>query len=206
MTHHHPSITDWLTSLGTISAVAVALFGSFLRGLIKPKLSVSLDDPNGVLQDYVGKTAEGQEIRGRSRYYHVRVKNAWRLIPAHSVQVYLTRIEILGATGYRMVWAGDGLPLGWEHGNVRNLRETVGASLNADCLNVTNGALRIATLIQPIGFPNTYTEQCNLLITLQARSDERDTGLLRLRVRWDGQWHEGTAEMRQHLNLEEYGE
>lgn len=200
---HHPSATDWLTAIGTCSAVIVALFGNVLRGIVGPRLTLELNDPNSVLQEFDWETSDGQKGRGVAWYYHVRVGNTWRrLVEAHAVQVYLLRIEKLGTDGYQTVWAGHGVPLEWQHQSVREVRPTIGAPLLADILQVRSGLLTIKPLILPVAFPGIYTQQCNLVLTLQARSNERDTDLLRLHVSWDGGWDKEADDMSRHLSIE----
>ncbi len=197
------SVAEWMTAIGTVGAVGVALFGSVLRSLVKPRLLTVLDDPAGEPQD-VDIHSGGNVERLHARYYHLRVRNLRRWIPAHNVQVYLLRIETPAAVGYKTTWAGDGLPLGWQHQPVRPLRPTVGESLLADFLYVVKDkGLEILTLVQPIGVERIYRKACEFLLTFQARSDEMDAPLIRLRVRWDGQWHGAPEEMKKHLVVED---
>lgn len=203
-------MTWWVqlaAAVGTLIAVLVALFGqSFRSKFFPPKLSLDLVNQDGEKTRVLLKWNENnveQERWEDARYYHLRVSNARRWSNANQVHVVLLRVEEPGADGRFVVsWVGD-VPLGWRHQQVYPILRTIGPASDIDlCSVVKDKWLQLHPLVVPYNLEVIRRKPTRLLLFLQARSDECDSIILRVKLSWDGQWHEGAQEMRRHLVLE----
>jgi hypothetical protein len=184
-------------AVGTIGAVLLALFGQAFRAkFFPPKLTLQLDQDSEL-------SYEGEE-KIPARYYHLRVANSRRWSPTHEVRVVLLEYWEPGPDGrLQLAWQGD-IPFGWRHQAVFPLLRTIGGKAYADLCSVRKDVvLRIHVLIRPYNLKTERKEKSTLVLTLQARGVEADSNVLRIRIIWDGGWHDGEAEMRRHLIVEE---
>ncbi len=195
---------QFAVAVTTFAAVLVALFGQAFRAkFFPPQLTVSLADPEGEktkvrltsLEDGVQK-----ERTEDARYYHLAVRNDRRWSPANQVQVVLLSVEEPGADGrFAPIWTGD-LPLGWRHQQVLSGARTVGPMGHVDlCSIVRTKWLQLHPLVAPFNLEVIRRTSANLILRVQARSNESDSKILSVRVSWDGQWHDGATEMQRHL-------
>lgn len=197
-----------VAGIATLLAVVVALFGQAFRGkFFPPMLYSTLADPKGERTRVRLRWIEGSQPTERdedARYYHLRVWNGRRWSPAQQTQVVLLRVDEPDAGGvFIPIWTGD-IPVGWRHQAVAPLQRTVGPEAFADiCSVVKDKWLQIHTLIQPNNLETVRRNACNLVLHLQARSSERDSSIVRIRVAWDGGWQDGAEEMTRHLKIEE---
>jgi hypothetical protein len=189
-----------LTAIGTIGAVLVALFG----GKLRPKLEMGLIGPEGeparVMLSWVDEGGAVQQRVEDARYYRLRVSNRrpWR--KATGVQVVLLGIEEDTPDGeWRPSWAGS-VPIVWMH--ERSVR-TIGATpAQADLVTVVkNKWLALHPQIKPLNFPPDYRTAVRLRLSLKAEAEEYETAVMRVLVSWDGMWHDGAQEMRNHLRI-----
>lgn len=207
------SWTDALTAIGTVGAVAVALFGQFLPRLFPPRLRVSMVNPHGVHQrvrlvvDTGGAIPVARDVW--ARYYHLEVRNARRWAKAHNVRLMLLKIERETTVGWVDVWSGGGIPFQWQHHEVLGSVRTLGPAPLADLFNVLQDEdttrtkyLTLTTIFGPLGVELRHTAACALRLTVHAEGDEADSPQLVVTIRWDGQWDDGTVEMGQHLRWE----
>lgn len=191
----------------TFLAVLVALFGQAFRGkFFPPKLGLRLLDPKG--EKAVARLAwvENGEVKERMedcRYYHLQVSNSRRWSPAHEVQVVLLRLEEPAPQGgWKVEWTGA-IPLGWRHQQLYSTSRTVGALADVDlCSVIKNKWLALHPLITPFNLKVQRREPCVLCLTIQAQSSECDSRPIRVKVAWDGKWHDGAQEMIGHLSVE----
>jgi hypothetical protein len=184
---------------GTIGAVLVALFGEAFRSkFFPPKLSLELANTNGEATRV--QMGAGQE---EARYYHVRVSNSRRWSPANEVQIVLLQVEEAGPNGnLQVVWRGD-IPLGWRHQQLFPITRTIGGEAYADLCSIGEGRwLRLHLLLVPFNLQVVRNQPSTLVLTLQARGSEGDSSPLRIRIAWDGGWHQGEVEMRRHMSVE----
>jgi hypothetical protein len=95
------------------------------------------------------------------------------------------------------------LPLRWQHQETDPaLRRTIGPEAVADLFFVTeNNILYLTPVISPNNFPGEHTGTTRLWVTVQARSVEVDSNVLRVEIAWDGQWDPGEEEMAKHLRV-----
>ena len=187
-------------AVGTISAVVVALFGQAFRAkFFPPQLCLALRDPEG--EATTARGADGNTER--VRYYHLRVWNARRWSPAQGVQVVLLQLEEPGPDGrLQVMWRGD-VPFGWRHQQVVPLARTIGAEADIDLCSIgETGRLSLHLLLTPNNLQAIRQNTSNLVLTVQARGNEGDSPLFRVKIAWDGKWDLGAAEMRKHMVIE----
>ncbi len=187
-------------AIGTIGAVLVALFGQAFRGkFFPPRLSLRLTDGNG---EATRVTIDGGRTE-QARFYHLVVSNTRRWSPAHEVRIVLLQVEEPGPTGaLQVTWEGD-IPFGWRHNVLFPVTRTIGADAFADLCSVGQGGwLRLQLLLAPFNLEIERRRASTLVLTLQARSAEVDSPIVRIRVAWDGQWEGGEVEMRRHMLVE----
>jgi hypothetical protein len=190
-----------LIAIGTLGAVVVALFGGWLRARIAPpKLIIKLENERGVKAPSILTAPDGTTRESVSRWYHVRTVNERRWSPATQAQVFLLRLEEPDAAGeYKMTWVGE-LPLRWRDQEIKPLVRTIGYDADADlCSVVREKWVELHPLIAPIALNARRREPCNLIVSLQARSLEADSNLLRVKIAWDGKWADDAEEMAQHM-------
>lgn len=199
-------------ALGTIGAVVVALFGQAFRAkFFPPVLTLRVLDTDGhKTKAWIVPPPEspiemsmarpGREVN--ARYYHVAVTNDRRWSPGHQVQVVLLKLEEARPDGgFATTWIGD-LPLNWRHREAFPSSRSVGPEAVADLCSIIEGKwLELETAVKPTNLNFRHREATDLVLTIQARSNEGDSYPTRVRISWDGRWSTDTLEMRQHLVL-----
>src|SRR6476646_6137517 len=101
---------DWwlkfATTLATIGALLVALFGSWLRAtLLPPRLRIRLAEAKVDIILARVKLGNEAETIVASRWYHIRVENERRGNPVAGLQVFVLRLEKKDAAGiYTPFW------------------------------------------------------------------------------------------------------
>jgi hypothetical protein len=199
-------LAEWLTAVGTVGTVIVALFGNRLRALLAaPRLQIELGEggPNGVRVG-VRERFDGKEIDTVGRWYRLRVENKRRWSPAKDVRMLLLRLEQPDAAGnYRTHWVGE-IPLVWTNQQVVPLTPTIGAPHECDFCSLvkhSNGrhTLSLCPLIQPFNLPLSWQEGVRYRLTLQARGVESDSNVFRVEISWDSQWADDTIDMANQL-------
>ena len=197
----------WLqfaVAAATFGAVLVALFGQAFRAkFLPPKLSVRLADAQGEKTKIKLSWVENGVLKERTedaRFYHLAVENDRRWSPANQVQVVLLSVAEPGADGrFVTIWTGD-IPLGWRHQQVLSGPRTVGPTGHVDLCSVVKGKwLQLHPLVAPFNLEVIRRNSADLLLHVQARSNEVDSEVVPVRVSWDGQWQDGATEMQRHL-------
>lgn len=199
---------NWWVNLsvaaGTLAAVLVALFGDWFRArMFSPKLKLQLRNSHG--ETTVVRT-QWQDEKGihesldAARYYHVRVINEKRWPSANQVQVHLVRIEEPGADGLLQVtWSGE-MPLQWMHQAIYPLARTIGASAYCDlCSVVKDKFIRLHPIVSPHNLSVERPGPVSLVISLQARGNETESGISRFQILWDGKWADDDQQMMKHF-------
>ena len=200
---------NFAVASGTFVAALVALFGQAFRAkFFPPKLSLQILNPDGEHAKELLRAEIGGESRERfeaARYYHVRVTNSRRWSPATQLQVILLQIEEPGSNDQLHVsWLGA-VPLGWRHQELFPPARTIGAPADVDLCSVVKGKwLRLHPLVQPFNLEAVKRSAATLVVLLQARASEADSPVLRVKIAWDGKWHDGAKQMRHHLTVEPY--
>jgi hypothetical protein len=198
--------SDWIAAagvvvaaigvLGTWTIAALALWGDWFKSLfpiLRPALTIELIGPSEIVPHNNGLKA---------RYYHLRVRNVRprRLPAAHEAQVLITRVEEPGVAGQPTIVFSQTVPLRWASQEIYPLLRTIGPAADADFLWVQeDGKLQFMPLVMPGHFPNPPKGPANYWVTVQVRSVEAESQPLRLKVAWDGQWHDGATEIAKHL-------
>lgn len=189
-------------AIGTIGAVVVALFGGWLRDkLTPPKLMIRLKDARGSKTPVtVTDPKDGGQRETDGRWYHVEVANKSRWSPAKEVQVFLLRVEEPDAAEQdQIIWLGD-VPMRWRHQEIRPVAPTIGPTIDCDlCSVIKDKSVQLWPLITPHSLNAQRREPCNFTVTLQARSIETDSNLLRVQIAWNGEWSDDTDEMARNM-------
>jgi hypothetical protein len=187
--------------LGTWAVAVLAIWGDAIRShLFRPTLRLDLLDPEGELIDQTKPTGEIVS----ARYYHVKLSNSrrFRFYAAHETQVLIVRVESPGLDGQPQVVHSTPLPLFWQNAALYPSSRTIGPEAIADLLYVgADHWLFLAPIVHPNNFPGHHNSPMRLWVTLQARSIETDSKLLRVEIIWDGQWDPGKEEMKKHLKI-----
>jgi hypothetical protein len=192
-----------LTAVATVGAVVVALFFDRMRArFFPPLLNLQLINPKGVRTTVRLTSPDGSQRDEAGRYYHLRASNGRRWSQASHVQVFLVRVEEPGPDGVlNVTWSGD-IPIKWRHQEIFPPARDIGPAADCDLCSVVNGKwVQLHPLIQPFNLNTTKREACLFVVTLQARSTEADSPLIRIQIAWDGAWEDGESEMQRHLTL-----
>ncbi len=203
-----------VSALITLFAVLVALFGRELRAwIVPPTLNIGLGPKNGLalkvwlIPPPSDTVTEPHMAQGRA--YHLRISNPRRKIDkVEGVSVTLLRVEKKGKDGsYHETWSGD-VPLKWrnEPDGTQPERKIVGTRADSDFVGVVKDKwLDISMKVMPLDLQWRYRVSedmpVDLIVTVQARGNEADSEVHRLRVFWDGEWKDGDLEMRKHFSV-----
>jgi len=192
-------------AFATLSAAAVALFGQAFRAkYFPPQLTVELLNKDGEFTTVrlypPGATDHSQYREEEPRYYHLQVANSRRWSPARETQVFLLHVEVPGPDGkLQRIWSGSA-PLGWRHSEISPKNRTIGANADVDLCSVFRGKwLQIHPLVIPHNLTTSWQTATTVVLSLQARSNESDSDVIRMQISWDGAFDKGTLEMRRHL-------
>jgi hypothetical protein len=63
--------------------------------------------------------------------------------------------------------------------------------------------MELHPLVMPLNLEVRKRQPCILVATLQAQSSEGDSAFIRMRISWDGKWHDGAQEMRNHFKVDD---
>lgn len=191
-------------ALATTLAVIIALFGDkFKAGMFPSKLRLSLRNTTGEKTKVTYETmVNNQPVRHEenARYYHIKVENQTRWPRSNQTQIILQRVEQPGPDGILQIkWDGE-VPMEWQHQKLYPLTRTIGPDANCDLCSVgESGWLRLHPVLIPNSLQVVYRTSTILVLTFQAKGNEGNSPITRIRIAWDGIWHEGEAEMGQHL-------
>jgi hypothetical protein len=194
-------------AIGTLLTVAVALFGETIRALLlPPRLRLKLLRQGGERTTLTHRNLGVVETIDEVRYYHLHIWNERRWSQAKEVQVYLTRLEEPGPDGdLQIVWFGN-VPMRWRDQEFVPILRTIGAVADCDLCRVGR---RTGLSLMPLIMPNSLepfahrNQRCRLVASLQARSNQADSDVVRIEISWDGLWEEGDTEMQRHLVIKE---
>lgn len=192
-----------LTAVGTVSAVAVALFGNWIvTRLWSPKLCIALRQPERCPREL--RRSDGARTMTDSVWYHVRVENAERNSPAKDVRLFLLTLFEADASGaLQLQWSGE-VPLLWSHQTFKPLAPTIGLADEADLCSLTknpNGLhkLELHPLFRSFSLKAEWSNKCNLALIIQARCPQANSSALRVEIDWDGSWSDDPIQLSRHL-------
>ncbi len=198
-------------AVSTLLAVLVALFGEAFRGkffppLVRAGLASHTGEKTRVRLQWI-ENDQPMQREEDARYYHLKTWNDRRWSPAQQAHVVLLRVDEPDAGGALVpTWTGD-IPLGWRHQDASSLFRTLGPEAHADICSVVKGKwLQIHAVVQPNNLVTVRRSACVLVLHLQVRTNESDSPIVKMRVSWDGGWHDGAEEMKRHLKIEELHE
>lgn len=188
-----------VSSLVTFLAVIVAIWGERLRQLwTQPKLRISLSDTQGSLTT----RADGR----KGRYYSLRVTNKRRSSPANNVRVLLTGIRKKRPDGnWRPVRFSAPVHVTWKWPNTTPPYTTIGPDEMSTFGFILEDAERFELQLywQPNNLDPTFAPNEPVRLLFKAVSDTVESNSLVVQVAWDGEWKEGSEEMKQHLVVNE---
>jgi hypothetical protein len=193
---------NWMTFWTAVAGIATSCaVGVALKDvLFPPKLKVKFPNRAGELTELT----QGGKFVDLTRYYYLELRNTRRALssPAHKVQLFLLRLELLAPQ--KAEWVGA-VPIRWRnHEHVPKAR-TVGPAVDCDFIRVARGAsgLELLPTFRPNNLHTQWTTACVFIAHVQARSNEVDSEIVRFKVTWDGQWDKDADAMRQHLQIEQ---
>jgi hypothetical protein len=196
---------NWLVQLfmavGTILAVVVALFGSWLRShFAPPNLVLSLSNPRGHPTPSTIIAPDKTQRVTESRWYHLKIENTRRWSPASQTQVLMLEILEPDASGeMQPIWSGM-MPLKWRSVGYLPLGQTIGYPAECDVCNaVKDKWLEISPAIAEPTMKVRRREACRFIVKLQARSVEGDSRVAHVEIAWNGQWSDDADEMARNL-------
>ncbi len=199
----------FLSAVGTIGAVVVALFGEPLkRRLFPPSLQLSLRDPRGetvtVRQTRGGAAVLAPIITRQARYYHLIVSNSKRWPTVQDVRVLLLEVQELGQDGqFTTIWTGA-TPMRWRHQEFEPPAKPVGPSADVDlCSIIKDQSVSLLTLFSPTNLPGIITAGARKRFKFQAQGIEVDSSPLLIEIAWNGQWSDNPDEMANGLVVKE---
>lgn len=192
-----------LVAVGTIGSVIVALFGNWIRlKFFPPSLTVGLlNNEGGKIS--VSNATTGQKV-DEARYFHLLVSNSRRWFTATNTDVRLLQVEEPApGGGWRTTWRAT-VPIHCRNQASNPLKHDIGSAMDFDICSVwKSGKVHIHPIIVPNNLTTAWNGACDLILSLQARSTEIDSRVVRFRISWDGVWHEGTKEMQDHFKIRE---
>jgi hypothetical protein len=197
-----------LLALFTFGVVIVALFGDvFRKKIFPPLLSLKILHPEGEKTPIrlITTTEEGTKEREEdARFYPIQVSNQRRWSPANQTQVSLVRLEEPGPGGeWQVTWSGD-IPMRWRHQEIHPTSRTIGPTADCDLCSVIKGKwLELLPLLSPLNLKLKWREGTTIIVSLQAKSNEGDSPIVRIKIAWDGEWEDGDQEMKHHLVVKE---
>jgi hypothetical protein len=188
-----PWVAILIGAAGTWVIALIALGQRFTSYWLRPTLYVEVAGFSGTMATH----GNGR----KARYFLMRVGNRRRIPPAHEVQLALTRIEKSGSHGPEILF-DEIMPLGWIRQELSPLlTRTVGPNALAALFFVQeDNVLGLTPAIPSSGalathFPRFHQAPVTLWIILQAVSLEADSRSIRLKIEWNGPWHEGKSEI-----------
>jgi hypothetical protein len=103
------AVGSWLSAVGTLLAVGVALWPIYKEHRESPKLEIDFAPGRDIRRQT--QTAGRIKIPGNSRWLRVRVMNGNGRRSAKNCRVYLTRVQLVVPHGLQDVVVNDGLPV-----------------------------------------------------------------------------------------------
>lgn len=196
------------TFLAVLAALGGPLLVEFLRSKwFPPLLRLTLLSDAGQIGENRYPLQDGSVRSEARRYYHVQVSNGRRLLsPAEDVQVFLSRVDELGPDGsWQVTWAGE-IPMKWQNQQISPLTRTIGHDYPCDLCGVgSEQGLSSELLIFPFTLNALRQQQCNLVVSLQAKGIRADSPICRFEIAWYGKWESGETEMKRHLVIKQLG-
>jgi hypothetical protein len=183
-------------TLVTIGILVAAIWGDYLRGkFYGPRVILALHDPQGHLTQAQNTVPV--------RYFHLKVQNARSRVPARIVRVLCTGVS-KGPSHVKLQPLGLPVPLQltWSFPKFHALTPTIANEDTCDFgfLAKKDDRFRLAVYVQP-ACPDTSVkagETAEFTVEVDAENCPSASSI-RLRVSWDGEWHDDNEIMARHL-------
>ena len=192
------TLASVFTAIGTVAVAILAIWGDRVKDyLLGPRLTLSLVNVSGDLT----KRLNGAKVY----YYHLRVKNGTRRIPAQGTRVLVQRFSKRAPSGafveHPLVYP---LQLCWTPMEPGEIERTVVRDSTCDFgfLDQTGGN-KAFTLAVPI-VPNNFrghvgSDECARFEVVATGENVFSLKPTVFEVSWDGQWVDNQEEMKRHL-------
>jgi hypothetical protein len=203
----YKAVLDTLVAITSVLVVIAAIYGDRLRHwLAGPKLKLSLASTIGEMTSLVER---GTNIPLREnpliRYFHFKVENERPSAPARSVKVMLLGLYRTGPNGrfvaqpmvstlqFSYQWVG--FPL-------HDPRPTVGSPVLCDLGCLRQGSdFTLVLYISPTNLNGVVQAGELIRILARAEAENARSNDIVVEIAWDGEWHDGDAEMARHLQV-----
>ena len=139
-------VCQWVLAVGTIALAVAAVWGHIIKQRwLGPKLCISLRNAKGERSEFSDGVI--------SRYYHLRVYNKRRAVPAHNVRVVLKALYRPSANGeMNPVSLSGPLQLAWQFQGSNPQFQTIGAESTCDLGHLRqNECFRLCMLYHHMG-------------------------------------------------------
>lgn len=192
------TLASVFTAIGTVAVAVLAIWGDQVKDyFLGPRLTLSLVSESGDLT----KRASGASVY----YYHLRVTNGKRRLPARGVRVVVQGISKRAPSGafvqQPLVYP---LQLVWTPMEPGEVERTIVQNSTCDFgfLDETSNeqAFRPAVLLLPNNFRGyVKTDQCVRFEVVATGQNVFSLKPTVFEVSWDGRWTQNQEEMKQHL-------
>jgi hypothetical protein len=137
----------------------------------------------------------------KPRYYHLVVTNGRRRTSAKNAEVRLTGIERpCSSGGWKWTFKTNFIPLHWQNAVHYQHPPDIGPDRYCDLGFLQKSEPFVLSTAFPLGNMNFKLERDQQMrVHLQAVADNAESNPLVLELAWDGDWHEGDAEMAKHF-------
>lgn len=216
-------VADWLTAIGTLGAVVVALWLQWwLVRQRRPSLKLEFESARDRVDVVQRVSSPHEPLEYRSHWVRPRVTNRRRCDSAENVEVLLVSVEasdgIPGSpspptSAERLL---EGLPLKWSEVDSTKVSIPPGAARHFDLLHVDNlrveadgehvkGGAPIRFDVYPVPLAKYHRAfRTRYEVTLALTARDTDAAFYNTIVTYDLQWHEDMDEMRKALRIEPF--
>ena len=191
-------IIQSVAAFGTLIIAILAIWGDWVRSLLAaPKLKISLRSNSGEFTQF----GDGRKVR----YYHLVVTNTRRWAPCRNVVAYLTRVERPGPDdNWQQVLRTGPVVLPWQFGKFYAGLPIIGRERICDLARISEDeGLELVPEFRPNNLDPTLRSAGQLRAHVVAIGDNGESSPCVVQFAWDGNWEEGSSEMRTHLVVNE---
>ena len=96
------------------------------------------------------------------------------------------------------------MPIRWRHAELYRVERDIGRATQADAdlfLVLEDGVLQLTLPLIPNNLQAQFRGPSNIWLTTVARGINGQSGVLTLKVDWNGKWHGGETEMKDNLQI-----
>lgn len=190
-------VAQCFTAFGTVLVAILAIFGDLFRR--RPKLELSVHTPGGELTT----VSNGSGTKTPALYYHVRVRNMRKSVPARHVRLVCTKVSRKGPNGTFVLEPETvEAQLCWIFPKAHPQFPIIASEDTCDLGHLVKDGDRFALL--PYMWPNNFrgfvSANETICVYLIARADNYTSKKpYILEISWDGIWVDDRDEMKCHL-------